>query len=285
MSMSPSSQRPGITNEELKAFTGAMRKRYDLDFTQYEPKSLARGIGRLLTKYKMNGLTDLWSRILRDDDFFISHIDDLLVNLTELFRNPDAWTKIREDVLPNYINADQIDIWHAGCSTGEEIFTMAMILEDLQLLQNSRTLATDLSKRALEKAKKGTYPLKTMQNYSKSFHSLFPDREMNEFFDFDEFSATIKSHYTRNTRFEKNNLVEMKMSKKFDLILCRNVLIYFDSKLKARTLEFLTSCLKDDGFLILGYYDTMPNESIDIFKIYDNTTRIYKKKITQMIET
>ncbi|MEO9965057.1 MAG: protein-glutamate O-methyltransferase CheR [Reichenbachiella sp.] len=273
-----------ISEEEVKALMLAMKKRYGLDFTNYEVKSLNRGITRLMTKHKMKGMIDLWGKILKDDDFFTSSIDDLLVNLTELFRNPDAWAMIRDEILPTFSKANEIDIWHAGCSTGEEIYTMAIVLEESNMLFKSNMLATDLSQTALDKAKKGVYSKAALKNYLRPFLKFFPDKSLEDYFEFNDTNANIKKRYTRKVTYKRHNLVELKMDKKFDMIFCRNVMIYFDSELKSRILNFLNNCLKDGGYLVLGYYDTMPNESIDIFDVHNNSTRIYKKRLTPIRE-
>lgn len=273
-----------ISEEEVKALMLAMKKRYGLDFTNYEVKSLNRGITRLMTKHKMKGMIDLWGRILNDDDFFMESIDDLMVNLTELFRNPDAWMMIRDEILPTFRKANEIDIWHAGCSTGEEIYTMAIVLEESNMLFKSNMLATDLSHTALSKAKKGVYSKTALKNYLRPFLKFYPDKSLEDYFEFNETNANIKPRYARKVTYQHHNLVEQKMNKKFDIIFCRNVMIYFDSELKSRILNFLNNCLKDGGYLVLGYYDTMPNESIDIFDVYNNSTRIYKKRLTPIRE-
>ena len=273
-----------VTEEEVQALMLAMKKRYDLDFTNYEPKSLCRGVMRLMSKHKMDGMADLWSRILREDDFFLNGIDELLVNLTELFRNPEAWIMIRDEILPQYRNNSQVDIWHAGCSTGEEIYTMAIVLEECGLLYKSQILATDLSKTALDKAKLGRYSHNSLKNYLRPFLKFYPSKKLDDFFTFNDNSAEIKPAYQRKVEFQNHNLVTEQMDRKFDIIFCRNVMIYFDGELKKRIFEFLNRCLKDGGYLILGYYDTMPNQSIDLFDVHNNTTRIYKKKKKKILK-
>lgn len=273
-----------ISDEEVKAFMLAMRKRYDLDFTNYEPKSLARGIQRVLSKHDMGGMMDLWSKILKDDDFFLNSIDDLMVNLTELFRNPESWVRIKNEILPEFQKNEKISIWHAGCSTGEEIITMAIVLEDASLFHKVSSLATDLSSSALASARKGFYSSNAMKNYEKSFKSYDARKRLKDYFTYSEIGGKVNPYYLSKTRFERDNLVDLNDHGKFDIIFCRNVLIYFDNKLKAEILSHLENSLNEGGYLILGYYDTMPNQSIDIFKVYDNSVRIYQKKIKQMVE-
>lgn len=267
-----------ITNEELKALMQAIYNRYGLDFTNYETNSLKRGITRLIMKHKMSSLLELWSKILRDRDFFMKAIDDLLVNLTELFRNPDAWIMIRDHLMLELGKKPRLNIWHAGCSTGEEVYTMALVLEDKRQLYKTTALATDLSEVAIQKAITGEYSLMVLQQYLKPFLQYFPNRSMNDFFDFRDSHAAIKEQYKKHVSFKKHNLVHDNMDQKFDLIFCRNVMIYFDEKLKEHVLNLFHKSLNVGGYLVIGYYDIMPDKGKELFDVYNLKTRIYKKK-------
>lgn len=255
----------------------AINNRYGLDFTNYERTSLKRGIIRLMMKHKMESILELWSIVLKDNDFFKNAIDDLLVNLTELFRNPDVWVRLRDDVLPN-MKGSSINVWHAGCSTGEEVYTMTFLLEAVKILHKTRLLATDLSTTALSKAVKGEYSLLLMKQYLVPFLKFFPNTQMEDYFDYQDTHASVKTKYQTNIMFRKHNLVVDPMQDKFDLIFCRNVMIYFDESLKNRVLELLHRSLKPDGYLVIGYYDIMPDRGKELFEIYDIKTRIYKRK-------
>lgn len=255
----------------------AINNRYGLDFTNYERTSLKRGIIRLMMKHKMETILELWSIVLKDNDFFKNAIDDLLVNLTELFRNPDVWIKLRDDVLPK-MNSRSLKVWHAGCSTGEEVYTMTFLLETIDMLDKSRLTATDLSTTALSKAIKGEYSLLLLKQYLVPFLKFFPNKGMDDYFDFEDTHATVKPKYQTNVTFRKHNLVMDAMVEKFDIIFCRNVMIYFDESLKNRVLDLLYKALKPDGYLIIGYYDIMPDYGKELFEIYDVKTRIYKRK-------
>jgi chemotaxis protein methyltransferase CheR len=265
-----------ITDEELSALMLAMKNRYGLDFTNYEKTSLKRGVSRLMKKHKMESLLELWGKILTDKSFFMQAIDDLLVNLTELFRNPDVWFQIRDNILDK-IPDRPLKIWHAGCSTGEEVYTMALVLEEKNLLRNNYTIATDLSSKAIEAAKKGDYSNMLLAQYLKPFLSFYPNRKLEDFFEYKRKHATIKPHYTRHITFQKHNLVHDGPIGSFDLVFCRNVMIYFDEKLKQTVLELLYNSLKPGRFLILGYYDMMPEYGKKLFHLVDIKTRIYQK--------
>ncbi|MBC6409516.1 MAG: protein-glutamate O-methyltransferase CheR [Ekhidna sp.] len=266
-----------ISDEELTALMQAINNRYGLDFTNYERTSLKRGIIRLMMEHKMKTIIELWSVILKDKDFFKNAIDNLLVNLTELFRNPDVWIKLRDNVLRR-LGRENLHIWHAGCSTGEEVYTMAFVLEAIGMLHSARLTATDLSTTALNKAVKGEYSLLLLKQYLVPFLKFFPNTGMEYYFDFQDTCATIKPKYRANVTFRKHNLVTDPMIDQFDLIFCRNVMIYFDEVLKYRVLKLLHKCLKPDGYLVIGYYDIMPDVGKEYFDIYDVKTRIYKRK-------
>ncbi len=265
-----------ISDEELTALMQAINNRYGLDFTNYERTSLKRGIVRLMLKNNMDSIIELWSKVLKDNEFFQNAIDDLLVNLTELFRNPDVWIKLRDNILPEIENKT-LKIWHAGCSTGEEVYTMNIVLDTLGMMNRAKLNATDLSKTALGKAKKGDYSLITLKQYLVPFLKFFPGRDMEDYFDFHDRHANIKSKYQTNVKFQRHNLVTDSMNEKFDIIFCRNVMIYFDETLKKRVLDLLHSCLNENGYLIIGYYDIMPDYGKAKFKIHDVKTRIYRK--------
>ena len=257
----------------------AINNRYGLDFTNYERTSLKRGIVRLMMKHKMESILELWSVVLKDDEFFKNAIDDLLVNLTELFRNPDVWIKLRDDILPK-MGSTSLKVWHSGCSTGEEVYTMSFLLESVGMLLRARLTATDLSSTALSKAIKGEYSLLLLKQYLIPFLKFFPHKGMEDYFDFHDTHASIKSKYQTNVTFRKHNLVTDSMQEKYDIIFCRNVMIYFDDTLKERVLNLLYNSLKPDGFLIIGYYDIMPDKGKELFEIYDIKTRIYKRRST-----
>jgi chemotaxis protein methyltransferase CheR len=267
-----------ISDEELNALMHALKNRYGLDFTNYEKKSLKRSIARLMMKHKMTSMLELWAKIIKNKEFFERGIDDLLVNLTELFRNPDAWIMIRDDILNHFSRSARLNVWHAGCSTGEEVYTMAIVLEEKGMLRKTKAWATDLSSVALAKAIKGEYSLIIIEQYLKPFLKFYPDKKMAHFFDFNESHASIKARYRQHVSFQRHNLVHDDSNEQQDIIFCRNVMIYFDEKLKIQVLELFERSLKEGGFLIIGYYDIMPDRGKELFDVYDVKTRVYRKK-------
>jgi chemotaxis protein methyltransferase CheR len=266
-----------VSDEELSSLMVAIRNRYGLDFTNYERASLKRGMGRLMLKHNMDSSLDLWARILNDKGFFSDAIDDLLVNLTELFRNPDVWIHIRDNILDEFQNKP-ISIWHAGCSTGEEVYTMSIVLEEKGVLARAKLLGSDLSKRALVKARNGDYSTEILKQYLNPFLKFFPRRKLEDYFDYHEKHATIKSAFKHNVTFKSHNLVNDPSMGEHDIIFCRNVMIYFDIELKKKVLELIYRSLKENGYFIIGYYDIMPEAGKKYFDLVDIKTRIYRKK-------
>lgn len=267
-----------ISDAELDSITNAVKTRYGIDFTNYEKASLKRGFARLIQKQGLEDIMGLWSKIMKDKEFLLQYIDDLTVNLTELFRNPEIWIKLKEDILPKLQTNPKLDFWHAGCSSGEEVYTMAMVLQDLDLLHRSSALATDLSATILEQAKKGEYSNMLVNRYLKSCKQYCPNSKLEDWFEIGEHESKIKEKYKKHIQFLRHNLVQEPMNKKFDIIFCRNVMIYFDDVLKMKVLKLFHSSLKEGGFFIIGYYDMLPIEHRDLFELYDSTTRLYRKK-------
>lgn len=273
------SQRVEITDEELDSLTVAIKTRFGIDFTAYEKKSLKRGFARLIARNDLGSLVGLWSKILKDKEFLIKYIDDLLVNLTELFRNPEIWLKIKDDILEKVKSKPIVNIWHAGCSTGEEIYTMAIVIKEQGLLMKTRALATDLSTTALENAKLGVYNKMLWKKYAASYLSYYPKGNPDNHFLVNDNEIVVNNDLKRHITFLRHNLVQEPMNKKFNIIFCRNVMIYFDETLKMKVLKMFYDSLEDDGFFIIGYYDMLPEASKELFVLYDATTRIYRKKI------
>jgi chemotaxis protein methyltransferase CheR len=268
---------PQLNDEELRALTTAIKNRYGIDFTNYESKSLKRGFARLIMRKKLSSVLDLWSKILRDKEFFMGCIDDLTVNLTELFRNPEIWVKLKDEVLPTLSTKYKLNMWHAGCSSGEEVYTMAIVLKSLNMLRRTKSLATDLSEGILEKAQAGVYSSMLMA-YTKSFPAFIPLGKMSDSFVYSNGTAIVKDEFKKHIKFQRHNLVQDKMDEKFDVIFCRNVMIYFDDTLKMKVLNLFHEALNDDGFFIIGYYDMLPDKAKELFTVYDAKTRIYIKK-------
>jgi len=207
-------------------------------------------------------------------------IDELTVNLTEMFRNPEIWVKMLDEVLPHFDEKTSLDVWHAGFSSGEEVYTMAIVLKDKGFLKKTKAMATDLSKSILEKAQKGEYPVMVMNKYGRSFSEYIHHGSLDDCFIYNsESQAVVREELKEHVTFRQHNLIHDPMYGKFDIIFCRNVMIYFDDALKMQILEMFSSKLKPGGFFVIGYYDILPKEGKDMFEVFDSRTRICRKKL------
>lgn len=269
------SVRNNISEEEVKSFTSVLKTKYGIDFTNYEMNSLTRGFNRVLSKYRMGSTLDLWSHILRDREFITTFIDDMTVNLTELFRNPEFWEDVIR-ILPEYAKNKRLNIWHAGCSSGEEVYTMAILLHEQGLVHTTRVLGSDLSSRMLALAAAGDYSANAGK-YSAALKKVYPAIDISRYFDTDANRFTVKKFLGQNISFLQHDLVKGKSPGVFDIILCRNVMIYFDEQLKLKVLELFYNCLPAGGLFVIGYYDMMPPGFDKYFTLIHPSSRIYKR--------
>jgi chemotaxis protein methyltransferase CheR len=266
-----------VSAEEVKAVSNTLKIKYGIDFTNYEMSSLTRGLNRVLVKHRMSNTLELWSRLLRDREFLVTFIDGMTVNLTELFRNPDFWQEIM-DLLQNLYQYKSVKIWHAGCSTGEEVYTMAILLAECGMTLRSELVGSDLSSRVLEMAEKGVYT-NYAKKYKESLKKTFDHINIDNYFIEDEKDFQVKPTLKKNIKWVPNNLVTDKSLGTFDVIFCRNVMIYFDDKLKLQVMEKFYNSLADDGYFIIGYYDMMPAGADQFFENFNPRCRIYKKRV------
>ncbi|BDD01852.1 protein-glutamate O-methyltransferase CheR [Persicobacter psychrovividus] len=266
-----------ISDEELKSLATAIKTRYGIDFTNYEIKSLKRGFGRLINKHQMTSLIDLWSAILKDKEFFLGCIDDLTVNLTEMFRNPEVWIFLQKLLKKKHSKQAKVKIWHTGCSTGEEVYSMYYIIHSLMLTFKSKVIATDLSPMALNTAKEGKYFGVQANKYARNFGKAFPKGDWSSIFEEIPTGIKIKDRIKRSIEFYTHNLTKDEFPEEVDIIFCRNVMIYFDNDLKSKVLIKFHKALKPNGLLVVGYYDMMPEGFQEFFHVYDNRTKIYIK--------
>jgi len=244
-----------VTKAEIQSFTEVLYKKYGLDFTGYEPQSLQRRINRVLHVLKCGGVHELWSRMLKDKSLLSVFMDELSVGMTSMFREPHVWSGLRS-LLYNYSN-QKISIWSAGCSTGEEIYTLAIVLSEMGLLDSASIFASDMNKTAMATAKEGSYHKIKMIEYERKY------REYNKFGDFSKYHfppsgshITMRKSLIKNVRFNYHNLISDRFTGSYDFIFCRNVMIYFDYTAKDRLIQQFYERLNPGGYLILGLYDS-----------------------------
>jgi chemotaxis protein methyltransferase CheR len=266
-----------ITNEELQSITRAIYTRYGIDFTNYEPTSLKRRISRIIDQFKLESSVGLWRKLIYEKEFIHHFIEEVTVGLTEMFRNHDFWIKIREEVLPNFACQKNLSIWHAGCSTGEEVYSMAICLTEEELIGKALVTSTDLNKRSVKQAKEGSFSNIYKKQYTKNYEAAKGRKRLQHYYHENQETLTFDKLDLRNFEFDTHNLTNDPVHKKFDLVLCRNVMIYFDDTLKLKVIKSFYDSLNEGGFFAIGYYDSLPEEAKRYFKPFDSARKIYRK--------
>lgn len=267
-----------ISDEELKSLTTAILNRHGLDFTCYEPKSLKRRLIRSLSQFGLGSIHELWVKILKEPDFIHPLVDELSVGLTSMFRDPRLWVRIKDVTTAKLEKQGSLDVWHAGCSTGEEIFTYNIVLEELGIRGRVKSLASDMSENAVGTAQKGVYDTVKIKEYEKQYRKYNPRGRFNKYYESFEKHAEMDQSLLTNVTFTQSNLITDNMKGKYDIIFCRNVMIYFDSIAKVKVLNKFYDNLKEDGMLIIGFFDSLvPVMDKKKFDFFDLNHKIFRK--------
>lgn len=246
-----------IKDEEVQVLLTDLLDLYGYDFTEYSKASLKRRIQRLSTLDKFPSFAELRYRIKTDEGYLKRFVEEITVNVTEMFRDPSFYEVLRKEVLPVLATYPLIRIWHAGCSTGEEVYSMAILLKEANLLQKSLLYATDINPDVLETAKKGVFPLVQMKQYSENYILSGGKQDFSSYYSSRYDRAKFDSALSRKMIFATHNLVSDRSFNEFQLILCRNVMIYFDKELQDRVLQLFHQSLEPLGFLGLGSKETL----------------------------
>ena len=268
-----------ISKEELNSLTAAIMQRHGIDFTCYEPKSLKRRVVRALSVFDLGSIHELWVKILRDRDFVGQFVNEMSVGLTSMFRDPGFWIKLRE-ILPGLISEKgSLQVWHAGCSTGEEVFTLNIVLRHLGLEGKVRSYATDMNTSALEQAKTGIYHVLKLDEYEHKYHKFTNNGStLSRYYKRDGKYGHMDLSLVRFVKFEMSNLITDTNRNKYDIIFCRNVMIYFDAGAKKLVLEKFYNNLKPGGLLVIGFFDALaPIVDKTKFEFYDLDNKIFRK--------
>lgn len=246
-----------VRDEDVQVLLNDMLDVYGYDFNDYSKASLKRRIDRLFTLDKFPSFAEFRYRIKNDEAYLKRFVEEITVNVTEMFRDPSFYQTLQKEVLPKLATYPLIRIWHAGCSTGEEVYSMAILLHEAGLLQKSLLYATDINPDVLEKAKEGIFPLSQMKQYSGNYLAAGGKNEFSEYYTSRYDRAKFDKLFSMKMIFATHNLVSDRSFNEFQLILCRNVMIYFDKDLQDRVLQLFDQSLEPLGFLALGSKETI----------------------------
>lgn len=267
-----------IDDDQVEILLADVLEQYGYDFTGYSRASLKRRIVRLFTLDKQVSFAEFRYQIGSDSSYFKRFVEQITVNVTEMFRDPAFYKTLRNNVLPQLGTYPFIRIWLAGCSTGEEAYSMAILLKELNLLHKSLIYATDLNPVVLEKAAQGMFPLSQMKQYSENYIASGGIKDFSSYYSANYSLAKFDEEFKSKLIFSTHNLVSDHSFNEFQLILCRNVLIYFDRALQFNVLQLFDNSLERRGYLALG-----TKETIDFSPITKQYKRLEGEKIWRKI--
>ena len=230
---------------------------YGYDFTNYSRASFKRRVTRLFNYDRFLRFDDFRFRLRTEREYFGRFLEQVTVTVTEMFRDSSFYRMLREHVLPSLAEAREIRIWHAGCSTGEEVFSMAILLHECNMLNRSQLFATDINPAVLERVRSGIFSMSAMSRYAENYKLSGGQLDFSSYYRVHKYGAVFSEFLGERTTASVYNLVSGNLFDQFHLILCRNVLIYFDKPLQDRILHLFSDSLVPGGYLGLGSKETL----------------------------
>ena len=267
-----------IQYEELEILLSDIFTRYGYDFTEYSKASLQRRVQRLFTVDKFPSFAEFRHRLHSDPQYFLRFVEEITVNVTEMLRDPSFYRTLRTTILPILATYPFIRIWHAGCSTGEEVYSMAILLKEAGLLHKSLLYGTDINPHVIEKARNGIFPVSQMQKYSENYIQSGGLQDFSSYYTANYHLAKFDSALTGKMIFSTHNLVSDFSFNEFQLILCRNTLIYFERELQSKIFRLFDYSLENFGYLALG-----SKESLRFSSIAGHYRQVGKEKIWRKV--
>jgi len=248
--------KPDLERIEIELLLEGIFRHYGFDFRSYAYASIRRRLWKRIEEERLPSVSALQERVLHEPEMMEKLLLDLSINVTSMFRDPGFYVAFREHVVPLLRTYPFIRIWHAGCSTGEEVYSMAMLLREEGLYDRSRIYATDINEVVLKRAKAGIFPLERMQEYTDNYMRAGGKRSFSEYYTAKYGGALFDQSLTKNVVFSQHNLVTDRSFSEFNVILCRNVLIYFDKTLQSKVHSLFYGSLAMFGVLVLGSKET-----------------------------
>ncbi len=271
---------PGtLTDSELQELIGLVKETHGFDFSNYSKASLKRRLSRIVTLKKV-GFEELKGALTHNPDFFRWFLNEVTVNVTEMFRDPSFYKALNTLVVPCLSKFKNVSVWSAGCSSGEEAYSLAILLNQAKLKVEPFICGTDINTAMIEEAQKGIYSTRKIKSYDGNYKSCELPGELTDHFNVMNDVGNIKNELKQNTLFSSHDLVTDEAFNEFQIISCRNVFIYFEAELQERILGLFYKSLCLDGFLCLGSKETIRfPEYKNRFKVISQKENIYQKVV------
>lgn len=265
-------------NIEIELLLQAVYSVSGFDFRKYMRSSIQRRVENRMRLEHIRRASGMIEKVLYEKGFVEKLLNDFSINVTEMFRDPDFFKAFRMNLVPLLKELPEIRIWHAGCSTGEEAFSMAIMLKEEGLYDKAKIYATDMNETVIEHAQKGILPLNRMQSYTKNYLQAGGKREFSEYYTTDYQNAYLDPNLLKNVVFFQHNLVTDGSFNEFHIIMCRNVMIYFTGELQTYVNQLFYDSLCKDGFLAVGSKESIRTSSFsEVYKDFDAREKIYRK--------
>jgi chemotaxis protein methyltransferase CheR len=267
-----------VEDIEVALLLEAIYRRYGFDFREYAPASLKRRLWRRASAEGVETISALQALVLHDPTCMERLLLDLSINVTTMFRDPSFYAAFREKVVPILRTYPFTRIWVAGCSTGEEVYSLAIVLREADLLDRTRIYATDINEAVIESARLGVFPLEKMQEYTKNYLAAGGTNAFSEYYLASYDGAVFDRGLVENAVFAQHNLVSDRGFNEFHVIVCRNVMIYFDRSLQERVFALFHESLARLGVLALGHKETIRLSSFaPHYQEIDPIEKLWKK--------
>jgi chemotaxis protein methyltransferase CheR len=270
--------RDDVDDIELELLLEGIYRRYGFDFREYAPASLRRRVWRRAHAEGLRTISALQDKLLHDPACMERLLLDLSINVTAMFRDPTFYVAFREKVVPLLRTYPFTRIWVAGCSTGEEVYSLAILLQEEGVYERTRIYATDINESVLERARSGVFPLEKMREYTQNYIKSGGQQAFSEYYLAKYDGAQFQRSLVENVVFAQHNLVSDRSFNEFNVIVCRNVMIYFDRALQDHVHRLFYESLITFGVLALGAKESIkfsPHEQS--FDELDANERLYKK--------
>lgn len=278
--MSDIAEEPGPEDIELELLLEAIYRRYGYDFRSYSRASLRRRVKQHLLVGRYDSICAVMHDILHSGEAFSALLSNLTINVTEMFRDPDFYLAFRESVVPVLKTHPFLKVWHAGCATGEEIYSMAILLKEEGLYDRCQIYATDIDKEVLEKARKGIFPVSELKRYSDNYWRSGGKKELRDYCTEKYDNVIMDPALKKNVIFADHDLATDQVFGEMQVILCRNVIIYFNRDLQKRVFRLFHDSLDIGGFLCLGSKESLRFSGCgDSFDTIEERQRIFRKRM------
>ncbi|HHY74319.1 MAG TPA: protein-glutamate O-methyltransferase CheR [Bacillus bacterium] len=267
-----------VEKTEIILLLEGIYRYYGFDFRDYAYASIRRRILHRMGIEKVTTVSSLQERVLRDQQLLGKLLSDFSINVTEMFRDPTFFKFLRTEILPVFKNQSLIRIWHAGCASGEEVYSMAILLHEAGLYEKAKIYATDMNENILEQAQKGRFAINRMQVYTRNYQQAGGTKEFSGYYNANNDIVTFHPFLKENIIFAHHNLATDHSFNEFHIIICRNVLIYFNQTLQNRVQKLFYDSLALDGYLALGNKEVITYTDLwDKYVEVNSAEKIYKK--------